>query len=328
MNQAEHYRGNHFSDKVGNPRNTFAGFEKMKIELEELVVFLAIVDTGSMTAASERLGQPVSTVSRLLGRLEEKLATPLLRRTTRRLDLTDEGNAFVPDARGILHAVQAAEDRLVERRGQLSGQLRIDAATPFMLHVLVPLIPEYRARHPNVTLTLSSSEGFIDLLERRVDLAVRIGELKDSTLHSRLLGHARLRLVASPAYLQKHGTPKDVGELMRHELLGFSEPDSLNVWPVLDPEGKRVRIEPTLKSSSGETLCQLALQGMGISNFSDFHTWADLSAGRLVQVLPELTIPASRPIHAVYYRHSAVSAKIASMVDYLAEALRRQPWLV
>jgi len=300
----------------------------MKIELEELTVFLAIVDSGSMTAAAERLGQPVSTVSRLLGRLEEKLATPLLRRTTRRLDLTDEGTAFVDDARGILRAVQAAEDRIVERRGQLSGQLRIDAATPFMLHALVPLIPEYRARHPNVTLTLSSNEGFIDLLERRVDLAVRIGELKDSTLHSRLLGHAKLRLVASPAYLKRRGTPQSAAELMDHELLGFSEPDSLNVWPLLDGDGKRVRIEPTLKSSSGETLCQLAVQGMGISNFSDFHTWSDLAAGRLVEVLPELTIPASRPIHAVYYQHSAVSAKIASMVDYLAEALRRQPWIV
>jgi len=300
----------------------------MKIELEELTVFLAIVDSGSMTAAAERLGQPVSTVSRLLGRLEEKLATPLLRRTTRRLDLTDEGTAFVDDARGILRAVQAAEDRIVERRGQLSGQLRIDAATPFMLHALVPLIPEYRARHPNVTLTLSSNEGFIDLLERRVDLAVRIGELKDSTLHSRLLGHAKLRLVASPEYLKRRGTPQSAAELMDHELLGFSEPDSLNVWPLLDPDGKRVRIEPTLKSSSGETLCQLAVQGMGISNFSDFHTWSDLAAGRLVEVLPALTIPASRPIHAVYYQHSAVSAKIASLVDYLAEALRRQPWIV
>ncbi|MCC2970736.1 LysR family transcriptional regulator [Massilia sp. IC2-476] len=299
----------------------------MKIELEELVVFLAIVDTGSMTAAAERLGQPVSTVSRLLGRLEEKLATPLLRRTTRRLDLTDEGDAFVGDARGILHAVQAAEDRLVERRGQLSGQLRIDAATPFMLHVLVPLIPEYRALHPNVTLTLSSNEGFIDLLERRVDLAVRIGELKDSTLHSRLLGHARLRLVASPDYLRWRGTPKDVEDLLRHELLGFSEPDSLNVWPLRDLEGRRVRIKPTLKSSSGETLCQLALQGMGIASFSDFHTSSELAAGRLVEVLPELTIPASRPIHAVYYRQSAVSAKIESMVNYLAQALPRQPWM-
>lgn len=299
----------------------------MKIELDELVVFLAIVDTGSMTAAAERLGQPVSTVSRLLGRLEEKLATPLLRRTTRRLDLTDEGSAFVADARGILHAVQSAEDRLVERRGQLSGQLRIDAATPFMLHVLVPLVAEYRARHPNVTLTLSSNEGFIDLLERRVDLAVRIGELKDSTLHSRLLGHTRLRVVASPDYLRRHGTPTTVEELMRHELLGFSEPHILNVWPLRDLDGKRVRIEPTLMSSSGETLCRLALQGMGIASLSDFHTWADLEAGRLVEVLPELTIPASRPIQAVYYRHSAVSAKIESMVNYLAESLRRQPWL-
>lgn len=299
----------------------------MKIELDELVVFLAIVDTGSMTAAAERLGQPVSTVSRLLGRLEEKLATPLLRRTTRRLDLTDEGSAFVADARGILHAVQSAEDRLVERRGQLSGQLRIDAATPFMLHVLVPLVAEYRARHPNVTLTLSSNEGFIDLLERRVDLAVRIGELKDSTLHSRLLGHARLRVVASPDYLRRHGTPTTVEELMRHELLGFSEPHILNVWPLRDLDGKRVRIEPTLMSSSGETLCRLSLQGMGIASFSDFHTWADLEAGRLVEVLPELTIPASRPIQAVYYRHSAVSAKIESMVNYLADSLRRQPWL-
>lgn len=299
----------------------------MKIELEELAVFLAIVDTGSMTAAAERLGQPVSTVSRLLGRLEEKLATPLLRRTTRRLDLTDEGDAFVPDARGILHAVQAAEDRLAERRGQLSGQLRIDAATPFMLHVLVPLMPAYRALHPNVTLTLSSNEGFIDLLERRVDLALRIGELKDSTLHSRLLGHSRLRLVASPDYLRRRGAPKDVAELLRHELLGFSEPDSLNLWPLRDADGRQVRIAPTLKSSSGETLCQLALQGMGIASFSDFHTSADLAAGRLVEVLPELTIPMSRPIHAVYYRHSALSAKIASMVDFLVQALRREPWL-
>lgn len=299
----------------------------MNIDLDELQVFLAIVDTGSMTAAAERLGQPVSTVSRLLGRLEDKLATPLLRRTTRRLDLTDEGSAFVADARGILHAVQSAEDRLRERRGQLSGQLRIDAATPFMLHVLVPLVPEYRARHPNVTLTLSSNEGFIDLLERRVDLAVRIGELKDSTLHSRLLGHARLRLVASPAYLERHGTPADIDALLKHELLGFSEPDRLNLWPLRDADGKPVRIEPTLKSSSGETLCQLALQGMGIACFSDFHTAADLAAGRLVEVLPQATIATLRPIHAVYYRHSAVSAKVESMVNYLAESLQRQPWL-
>ena len=168
----------------------------MKLALDELSVFLAVVDTGSLTAAAERLGQPVSSISRLLARLEEKLQTSLLRRTTRRLDLTDEGHAFIKDARQILESVRSAEERMMERRGQLSGPLRVDAVTPFMLHVMVPLMPGYRALHPKVELKLSSNEGFIDLLERRVDLAIRIGELKDSTLYSRLLGRTRIRLMA------------------------------------------------------------------------------------------------------------------------------------
>jgi len=298
----------------------------MKLALDELTVFLAIVDTGSMTAAAERLGQPVSTVSRVLARLEEKLGTTLLRRTTRRLDLTDEGNAFVKDARDILNTVQAAEDRLMERRGRLSGHLRVDAATPFMLHVLVPLMPGYHARHPDVTLTLSSNEGYIDLLERRVDMALRIGELKDSTLHSRLLGHSRLRVVASPDYLRAHGTPSDVASLLEHTLLGFSEPDILNQWPLLDASGKPLRIVPALMSSSGETLRQLALQGMGIICMADFMIADDIAAGRLTEVLPQAAIEVLRPIRAVYYQHSAVSAKIESMVNYLAEAMPLQAW--
>jgi len=296
----------------------------MKLDLEEVSVFLAIVDTGSMTAAAERFGCPVSTVSRLLARLEDKLGTALLRRTTRRLDLADEGNAFVPDAREIIAAVQFAEDRLMARRGQLSGQLRVDAATPFMLHVLVPLMPGYRTCHPNVTLTLSSNEGYIDLLERRVDLAIRIGELKDSTLHSRLLGHSRIRIAATPAYLQRCGTPADLSALMRHERLGFSEPDVLNVWPLQDTDGKPVRIVPTVLASSGETIRQLALQDMGIVCLADFMIADDIAAGRLVEVLPHLLTEIRRPIQAVYYQHSAVSAKIDSMVSYLTDALRHR----
>ncbi|ALK99167.1 LysR family transcriptional regulator [Massilia sp. WF1] len=294
----------------------------MKLTLDELEIFLAIVDTGSMTAAAERMRQPVSAISRLLARLETKLNTTLMRRTTRRLDLTDDGNDFVADARAILASVQAAQDRLVERHGRLAGKLRVDAATPFMLHVVVPLMPGYRARHPGVELSLCSNEGFIDLLERRVDLAIRIGELKDSTLHGRLLGHTRIRLVASPAYLASNGVPEDVPALLRHELLGFSEPESLNQWPLRHADGRPVNIVPTLTGSSGETLRQLALQGMGIACISDFMTAADIAGGRLVEVLPHLNVETTRPINAVFYRHSAVSAKIGSMVDYLAECLR------
>lgn len=294
----------------------------MKLSLDEVTVFLTVVDTGSLTAAAEHLGQPISTTSRLLARLEGKLQTTLLRRTTRRLDLTDEGCGFVQDARRILESVRVAEERLMERRGRLSGPLHVDAASPFMLHVLVPLLPGYRARHPGVDLVLHSNEGFIDLLERRVDLAIRIGELKDSTLHSRLLGHVRNRLVASPAYLARRGTPADAGALRGHELLGFSQPEALRLWPLQHADGSPAHTVPTLLSSSGETLRQLAIEGMGITYLGDFMTARDIAQGRLVEVLPQAVLDRPRPVHAVYHQQSAVSVRIASMVGYLAEAMQ------
>lgn len=294
----------------------------MKATLEEVEVFLAVVDTGSLTSAAEHLGQPVSTTSRLLARLEDKLQTTLLQRTTRRLHLTDEGCGFAKDARRIMESVRIAEDRLMERRGRLSGPLHVDAASPFMLHVLVPLMPAYRALHPEVELVLHSNEGFIDLLERRVDLAIRIGELKDSTLHSRLLGHTRVRLIASPRYLSRLGVPENADALRRHELIGFTQPDVLNVWPLAGSDGNPVHIEPTITSGSGETIRELAIEGMGIACLSDFMTARDMAEGRLVEVLPEVVIPKTKPVSAVYYQQSAVSGRIASMVGHLADAMR------
>lgn len=291
----------------------------MKVSLDELAVFLSVVDTGSLTAAADRLEQPVSTTSRLLARLEDKLQVTLLRRTTRRLDLTDEGCGFVEDARVILESVRVAEERLMHRRGRLSGPLYVDASTPFMLHVLVPLMRGYRDLHPEVELNLSTEEGFIDLLERRVDVAFRVGELKDSTLHRRLLGHTTVRLFASPDYLHRRGVPRQAKDLADHELLGFMKPDSLNIWPLR--EAATSKIDPTVFSSSGETLRQLALQGMGIVHLSEFMTAADVAAGHLVEVLQDVTLPIRKPVNAVYYKHSAVSARIASMVDFVAAAM-------
>lgn len=291
----------------------------MKISLDEVEVFLAVVDTGSLTAAAEHLGQPVSTTSRLLARLEEKLQVTLLRRTTRRLDLTDEGCGFMDDARNILKSVKSAEERLMKRRGRLSGPLHVDASTPFMLHVLVPLLPGYRKLHPDVELILSNEEGFIDLLERRVDLAIRIGEQKDSTMHRRVLGHTSLRLFASPEYLRQRGMPKDAEDLATHELLGFSKPDSLNIWPLRGTAGRR--IAPTVHASSGETQRQMALRGMGIALMSEFMTTEDEAKGDLVRVMEDALLPATKPVNAVFYEQSAVSARIASMVDYLRIAM-------
>ncbi|WP_367188785.1 LysR substrate-binding domain-containing protein [Burkholderia sp. Ed8] len=293
----------------------------MKITLDELHAFAAVVDTGSITAASQQLDLTVSATSRTLARLEEKLKTTLLRRTTRRLELTEEGRAFLQDARAIIESVENAEEQMLARREMPSGRLRVDAATPFMLHVIVPLVRGYRARFPKVELELNSNEGIIDLLERRTDVAIRIGRLKDSTLHSRRIGNSRLRILASPAYIEAHGQPRKVEELARHALLGFTQPESLNVWPILGADGEACRIEPDVSSSSGETLRQLALEGAGVVCLSDFMTAQDREAGRLVQVLARQTLEVEQPIHAVYYRNTAISSRIASFVDYMIEVL-------
>jgi DNA-binding transcriptional LysR family regulator len=245
----------------------------------------------------------------------------LLRRTTRRLELTDEGEAFLERARDIVAAVENAEEQMAARQGRPAGRLRIDAASPFMLHVVVPLIAGYRERFPDVELELHTSEGYIDLLERRTDVALRIGRLKDSTLHARPIGTSQVRCLASPAYLAKHGRPRKVSDLRKHALLGFTEPESLNEWPLLDEGGQRVRIKPTIGSSSGETLRQLALEGNGIVCLSDFMTRGDREAGTLVPVLSRHIAELRQPINAVYYRNTAISARIASFVTYLAEAI-------
>ncbi|EMH2963326.1 LysR family transcriptional regulator [Burkholderia multivorans] len=293
----------------------------MKITLDELQAFAAVVDTGSITAAAQQLDLTVSAASRTLARLEEKLKTTLLRRTTRRLELTEEGRAFLQDARAIIESVENAEEQMLARREMPSGRLRVDAATPFMLHVIVPLVRGYRERFPKVELELNSNEGIIDLLERRTDVAFRIGRLKDSTLHSRRIGSSRLRMLASPAYIEAHGLPRKVEDLGRHTLLGFTQPESLNIWPILGADGEPQRIEPAIWSSSGETLRQLALDGAGIVCLSDFMTAHDRDAGRLVQVLGRQTLDVQQPINAVYYRNTAISSRIASFVDYLVDAL-------
>ncbi|SMF57372.1 LysR family transcriptional regulator [Pseudogulbenkiania subflava] len=293
----------------------------MKVTLDELQAFATVVDTGSITAAAQQLDLTVSATSRSLARLEEKLKTTLLRRTTRRLELTEEGRAFLQNARAIIDSVESAEEQMLARREMPSGRLRVDAATPFMLHVVVPLVRGYRERFPQVELELNSNEGIIDLLERRTDVAIRIGHLKDSTLHSRLIGHSRVRILASPAYLDAHGQPRTVEELGKHALLGFNQPESLNVWPILGADGEPYRIAPAVWTSSGETLRQLALDGAGIVCLSDFMTAQDRASGRLVQVLASHIQDVRQPIHAVYYRNTAVSSRIASFVDYLIETL-------
>lgn len=298
----------------------------MKTTLDELKAFVAVVDSGSITAAADTLELTISATSRTLARLEDKLQTTLLRRTTRRLELTEEGAAFLEYARTILATVDEAEEQMAARRLQPVGRLRVDAATPFMLHVIVPLLEGFRERYPQVELELNSNEGITDLIEKRTDVAFRIGVLRDSTLHARPIGHSRIRVVASPEYLRRHGTPTRVAQLHKHDLLGFTQPSSLNEWPLHDADGGPFVIEPAIASSSGETLRQMAVAGLGITCLSDFLTRQDRREGRLVQLFARQTQEVRQPINAVYYRNTALAARITCFVDHVTQTLGRRPF--
>jgi DNA-binding transcriptional LysR family regulator len=294
----------------------------MKTTLDEMSVFVTIADVGSLTRAAEKLHQPNSVISRLLRRLEQKLDTTLIRRTTRSLEFTEEGQFFLEQARSILASVELAEEQTGSRRTQLAGRLRINAATPFMQHVIAPLIPEFHLTYPDIELELDTSDEIIDLIEHRTDLAIRIGELRDSTLNARRLGNSRLRILASPQYLARAGKPQRPGDLERHTLLGYSQLDTLNNWPLRHAGQEFYKARPALRASSGETLLALAIDGAGIACLGDYMTTAARDDGSLEALLVNDTVDLSRPIHAVFYRNTGLSARITIFLDFVAGRLQ------
>lgn len=291
------------------------------LDVDALVTFVAVVDGGSFSAAARRLNQTPSGVSRSMSRLEAQLGMSLITRTTRRLDLTGEGEWLLARARQVLANLHDMEEQLVKRHLQPSGLVRLNAATPVLDHLVAPLMADFMEAYPLIRLELVSGETVVDLIGERADLAIRIGPLADSTLNARRLGSSRLRLLASPDYLSRRKTPEDVASLARHRLLGFTAPASLNIWPLVQPGGDGLPVQPAIATSSGETLRHLALGGAGIACLADFLTRQDLASGRLVPVLEEATLPWTQPVWAVFYKQEALAPRVAALMNYLADRL-------
>jgi DNA-binding transcriptional LysR family regulator len=294
----------------------------VKARSDELQLFITVIEAGSFSAAAELTGQSPSAVSRALARLEAKLGTTLINRTTRRMSLTEEGKYFFEKAKVILQEMDALEEHLALRQQAPAGRLRINAASPFMLHAIVPHVAEFRARYPDIVLELNTNDLIIDLLEESTDVAIRIGALADSTLHARYLGGCPRNLLASPAYLARHGTPQRVEDLHAHSLLGFTRNEGLNQWPLRHEGGDRWPITPVLSASSGDTLRELALAGEGIVCLSHFMTHHDLREGRLQVVLGDFNSGHLQPIHAVYYRNTQLALRIQCFLDFIQDKLK------
>ncbi|MDG5899513.1 LysR family transcriptional regulator [Shewanella xiamenensis] len=291
----------------------------MKTRSDDLEILLAVVDSGGFSAAAELLDIQVARVSRAVSKVESQVGVSILNRTTRRIELTEEGRQFVEAIRIGLLQIQQAEEEIITRGELPRGRLRVDAASPFVFHQLVPLIQSFKQTYPDIELELTSNEGFVDLLEKKTDLAIRIGNLTDSTLHARPLGKSLLYIVASPDYLSRRGFPNKSSDLIHHDLLGFSTPKALNDWPL----NGFTRFTPTLTSSNGETLRQLALTGNGIACLSGFMVKKDIAEGRLIPLLEseKITNTGREQINAVYYKSSTVAKRISAFIDFIQPKL-------
>lgn len=293
----------------------------MKSTIEELVAFITIVDTGSFVAAAEHLKQTPSGMSRSLTRLEAKLGVTLLERTTRKLKLTQEGQQFLIKARKILNELNAAEEDLQKSDQGTAGLIRIDSATPFVLHVIAPLMHKFRKSYPDIEIEINSNDQVIDLLQHKTDVAFRFGELNDSSLHAKLVCKSRLYIVASPEYLAIKGTPTHPEQLEHHDLIGFTRPDYINNWPIKVGD-EYFFAQAHIKASSGETVRQLTVRGHGIARLSEFEIWKDIQEVRLTALFEDQIEHQYQSIHAVYYQQEHLPKRIRLFIEFLADQLK------
>ncbi|MEZ8744063.1 LysR substrate-binding domain-containing protein [Vibrio sp. 10N.286.49.E1] len=286
---------------------------------DDLEMVLTVVDAGGFSAAAEVLDVQVAKVSRSVSKVESQLGVSIFNRTTRRVELTEEGRQFVDSVRVGLQMIQSAEEEIVSRGELPKGRLRVDAASPFVFHQLVPLVQSFKEAYPDIELELTSNEGFVDLLEKRTDVAIRIGKLSDSTLHARPLGKSLLHIVASPDYLAKRGLPTKPEDLSSHQIVGFAGNKVLNHWPLPNQSD----VAPTVTASNGETVRQLVLAGNGIACLSGFMVQEDMAAGRLIPILEQdkLANTDRERVNAVYYKSSSVSKRISAFIDFIQPRL-------
>lgn len=289
----------------------------------ELDVFVQVIEQGGFSAAARACGMTPSAVSKLITRLERRLGTRLLNRSTRQLQLTPEGCAFYERGVRILADLAEAE-RCASAQSTPRGRLRVNANVPFGHHFLLPLAPEFLARYPDVALDIVLTDEVIDILEQRADVAVRAGPLKDSSLVARKLGQTRMMIVGAPDYLARNGMPTTPDELAHHNLLGANYVRAQPGWPLrYQGEDITVPIGGNAQASDGEALHRLALCGLGLARLAAFQVREDVAAGRLLPVLEACNPGDIEEIHAVFVGQGGyLPLRVRALLDFLVERVK------
>lgn len=288
--------------------------------LLSMSVFAKAVESGSFSAAGEALRMSSQLVGKHVQMLERHLNLRLINRTTRRQHLTEAGHAFYERVKIILAEVDAAEGIAAVSSGTPRGRLRINTPVSFGINALSKRLPDYLAAYPEVSVDMSLSNRFVDLIDEGFDVAFRVGELADSGLMARALAPYRLRLCAAPSYLATHPPIRHPSDLAQHECLGFSHTELRTHWTFEGPQGLiSVPVAGRLMVDSGEALLQLALAGMGLLLQPCELVRDELAAGRLVEVLTDFPVP-TRPFHVMYAPDRRMTPKLRSFIDFVVVA--------
>jgi len=295
-------------------------------QFEEMQNFVRVVEAGSISKAADQLGVAKSGVSRRLAELESRLSVRLLSRTTRRSSLTEAGQAYYEGAVKLLMDVSELDAATADTDSLLKGTLRLAVPLSFGLSHLSPAIDEFLKMHPELAINIDFSDRHVDLVAQGVDLAIRIADLRDSTLQARRICPVRVLLCASPAYLAEHGAPGVPEDLKKHRILQYD----IGGGPVIrlqDGQGGEhvLQTRPAIVANNGDFLRDMAMAGHGIILTPSFIVWQAIAAGDLVSVMPD-HCPPQRSAYAVYPRTRYLSRRARLFIDFLVERFGENPY--
>jgi len=296
-------------------------------KLQAMEVFIQVVDCGSFTKAAEMLNLPKATVSTLVQTLESTLSVKLLHRTTRQVMITSDGAAYYERCVQILSDVRDAEESLSRHRMSPSGRLRVDTPSGLATEILIPALPAFFERYPDITMELGSTDRPVDLVEEGVDCAVRGGELIDPNLIARRVGVINFVTAASPDYLARHGMPQHPRDLERHRCVNYFSAKNGKImnWDFTrDGERIEVALPGAIALNDSNAYVQAGLAGLGIITMTDYLLTGYIAAGRMVPVLPEWRSD-PLPVHIVYPQNRHLSAKVRVFVEWVSELFAAHP---
>ena len=298
------------------------------MDLNDIVVFTKVVETKSFTGAADSLGLPKSTVSRKLAQLEERLGVRLVQRTTRKLALTEIGEAYYERCARIVSDLASAEQLVTDMQSTPRGRLRVTATVDFSTRYVGSIVADFLMLHPDINVELEAGDRLVDLIEDGYDVAIRfsMGPLPESTLIARKLCDIQLVLVAAPSYLEKRGTPGTVEDLDEHDHVLFTPSSRTQTWTITNGTATHEFGRPArFASNNYGAVRDVAIAGGGITLIQDFMVHEYITAGQLVRVMPEWTTSPIE-VHAVYPARQNLPPRLTLFLDHLAKALNPPPW--